>query len=272
MVDAHGTPQQVSPPAEPAKQAETTVQSSAPPATPEAAAEAEDYKKRYGDLVNKVGEMDRRHAREMEEMRLMNQLNQQTGRVAPPQQIPIPPGVDPKEEFTVEKFYQFLPHLNAAVTETARAQAIRSTWDVTPEEEAEIARDYPQLQNLGQEADRLAFIRQAAFTRRKFKEPEATPVSPAPQTPVLQSRPAPATVPQPEAAPSAPVADAPPENPYELASQAYRAAEARLGSAATDQERKQILREMREARDIVLRAQGITEEIEREMPIRKMSR
>lgn len=273
MVDAHGTPQQVGPPAkESEKQTETTVQSSAPPAQPEAAAEDELFKKRYGDLVNRLGEMERKHAQEKEEMRLMMQLNQQTGRIAAQAPVQIPQGLDPEQELKIKDLYAALPHIHQAAAETAQAQAIRATWDVSPEEEAEITRDFPQLQNLGREADRLSFIQNAARSRRKFKEEQAPPVSQAPPEPLPQYRPAPATVPQPEAAPSAPVADAQPENAYELASQAYRAAEARLGSATTDQERKQILREMREARDIVLRAQGITEEIERELPIRKMSR
>lgn len=236
-------------------------QSSAPPAQPEAVAEAQDYKKRFGDLMNQVGEMRRNHNQQMEEMKLMLQLNQETGRApTAPAPIAMPPGIDPNKELKAKDLYQALPHLYTALQEGTRAQVLREVWDVTPEEEAGIRQEYPQVDNYARESDRLAFIKRAASIRRRFAVPEAQANSGAPQP--APERAVSHTVPQPEVSPVQPVSDSAPISAMELASKAYNSAKARLDSASSDLERKQILREMREARDAIVRSQGVSEEME----------
>jgi len=243
------------------------VMTSAPPAQPEDAAEAADYKKRFGDLMNTVGDIRREHAKEMEQMKLMLQLNSETGRFnqVAAAQIPLPPGIDPNKELKVKDLYAALPQLYTSLQEGTRAQVLRESWDVTPEEEAAIVQEYPQVASYARESDRLAFIKRAAQIRRKFAVPDATS---APRATTAPERAVPNAVPQPEAAHSAPVADAPAESGLELATRAYNASKAQLGRATSDQEKKQILRDMRDARDAIVRMQGVTEEMEQQTPIR----
>lgn len=101
-----------------------------------------------------------------------------------------PPGVDPAATVT----YGDLQLVAQKLLEFAPAQALRTIWDVTPEEEARVLGKYPQANSLA-EPQRTQFVHKAALRMRASSAPATTPApvvaAPAPQAPALPTPPVP---------------------------------------------------------------------------------
>ncbi len=93
--------------------------------------------------------------------------------VAPPAQLPQ--NIDPSAPVTFGDFLVVAQNLFAQVP----AQTIRSMWNVTPNEEAAILREYPQAQTLAEPA-RTQFIQKAVQRARQRAQQGKTQTAPAP--------------------------------------------------------------------------------------------
>ena len=231
------------------------VKSTTPPANPAQAAELDEYKQKFGELLDSVGKMRRDHDRENQELRLMLEMNQNLGRNPGPTQqgLPqLPPGTDLNKELTLGDMLQVRKSVVPVMQSGAQAQAIRAAWDVTSEEEAAVLRDYPNLQTT-QDPDRSRFVQRAVQLRRQASEAAVTPTpTPVPIVPVPQQRAAAPTVPQPEAALQQSVAEPATVSLMEKAQEAYATAQARLKTGnIPDSSRKELLNQMREAKDVI---------------------
>lgn len=247
------------------------VQSSPPPAAPESASELAALRQQVGELVQGIGNLKASHAREVEEMRLMMEMNQ-ANQLAP--QIPpmgVPEGVDPDQEMKVGDFFQYFNGIIGPVVTTAQAQALRGMWDVTAEEETAVLQAYPNLQVMP-EPNRTNFIQKAVALRRQATAGPASPTpaqaaqaSPQP----APSRPAPPTVPHVEHTPAPAVPDFQPKDELVEARREYD--EAKASQANSPAEHKERLRKMRAATDKINALLGNTEEMQRGSGFKQIS-
>lgn len=90
---------------------------------------------------------------EIEALKLEAELNSQIQALKgrPRQEyapVPLPPGVKPDQNVTVEQLTAFLQQALPALQEEAESAAIRAQWSVTPEQEQAIREKFPQIQAL----------------------------------------------------------------------------------------------------------------------------
>jgi hypothetical protein len=167
ILELHGPPTPTPP---------TRVQTSTPPAQPDLAAENAGLRQREGELIRAMGEQNRKFEEMLETQRLDMEIRSagMIPQVAAPAPQQLPQGFNPEDTVTMG---QVIPMLQNTV-QMAQLQAIRATWDVTPEEENAVFQQYPQLANTPEPA-RTTFVQKAALMARK----RASGSSPAAESP-----------------------------------------------------------------------------------------
>ena len=248
------------------------MQVSPPPANPSQASELESLRSEVGRLVQALGTREAESQQRMAEMQFSLEAAQ-VPRTPAPQAFALPPGINPDVAPTWEQLNGVLSYLVPAVQANAQAQAIRTTWGVTPDEETAAFNRFPVLSTIQSEPARTQKILEAVRLLRTAKGAPASslPASAQALTPPLQTRPSAPTVPHTEFT-SAPVQyDTPGPSGLDAAMAEYRAVEASIRTARNDAERKERLAALRQATERLKSLQGITDEMERTTPFRTRS-
>jgi hypothetical protein len=241
------------------------LQTSPPPAAPEDAAQNAELAAQNAELRRALGDKESKHAREMAELNLkMDALA--LGRGGPPAQaLPeMPAGIDPETSPTWQEFHGVLNYAIPRIERTAKTQAIRSTWDVTPLEESEVVAKYGSIVP-NTEPERAMFVQKAVKLMRD--DQASAPAAPtsaqgvAPSPP--QTRPQGYAPPVVESNTPPRTAEPVPTDHLVEAQKAYVAADEKVKSARTDAERREALKLLRVARDRIYEVQGISEDAQK---------
>ena len=248
------------------------MQVSPPPSNPSQASELASLRSEVGRLVQALGTREAESQQRMAEMQFSLEAAQ-VPRTPAPQAFALPPGINPDVAPTWEQLNGVLSYLVPAVQANAQAQAIRTNWGVTPDEETAAFNRFPVLSTIQSEPARTQKILEAVRLLRTAKGAPASslPASAQALTPPLQTRPSAPTVPHTEFT-SAPVQyDTPGPSGLDAAMAEYRAVEASIRTARNDAERKERLAALRQATERLKSLQGITDEMERTTPFRTRS-
>jgi hypothetical protein len=182
------------------------------------------------EMREAIGKANRDAEEAIAQMNLKLQIAQQAtaGQAQAPVLPPLPEGINAEDPTTWGQIHALLNNIVPHIRTDAIAQATRSMWDVTYEEEAKVLQENPGLQNTP-EPERTRLIMQAVKLARP--KPAAAP-SPAPATgaPVAPpgpapTRPAPATVPHVETGAAPAVSDSVPASALVKAQAEYDAAD-----------------------------------------------
>jgi hypothetical protein len=165
--------------------------------------------------------------------------------------VALPPGVSPEDSLNVGQLLAVM----GEVFPTLQAQAIRSGWGVSADEEAQVLQQNPNL-NQVPEPRRSQLIK--SFVDLKRAHAPSAPTQPERTAQVRDAAP---TVPVTEY-PSSPTMAAALEmagggdDQVTLAWQWYRELEGKLSTVRTPKERRQVLAEMKQAMVLAAQAQG----------------
>jgi hypothetical protein len=241
------------------------VQQSAPPANPGEASELAALRQQNGQLLRQIGQ-DRQDA-EIRQMEFELRMEAQLAAMAPqqPDQIQLPPGVDPEAQLNVGQMLQLLNNVAPGVT----SNAVRGSWDVTPQEEQAVLQSNPAINNVAEPA-KTELIKRAVSLLRQRQTPaqqqQQSPPAASPEAasyqPVAQ-RPAAPTVPNPETsqAPAyAPEAGGGTVQDANAAANArYYELKAQLPACKTKKEKRMLLAQMKSAMIEARNAAGVSE-------------
>lgn len=198
-----------------------TLQSTPPPAAPDLTAQIEELRANYGQAINALGD-ERKQRTDLEQRLAELQLQMEAMAAAPqtppgapapapgiaPQPGPLPPGFT-EEQLSETPTYrdllafgqQLAMHQQQQIEKT-QADLIRSTWDITPEEEQQILSRFPTYNQLP-ELQKVHQIKRAVDMLLRPKE--STSPQPATPAPLPAAPTAPATAPAPTPLANAPV-------------------------------------------------------------------
>ena len=155
---------------------------SPPPAEPTLASEVQALRQQNGELIQRLGSLETGYRRSLEQMQLrMEAAAIPAGYHLPP--VQLPPGIDPDAQVTAKEFFQGVYNMLPALSGEAASQAIRSTWDITSQEEQQVLGEIPEISQKP-EPVRTQLIMKAARMNRSYASPVVsngpTP-APAPQ-------------------------------------------------------------------------------------------
>jgi hypothetical protein len=174
-------------PAAPQEPQQESFQASPPPAEPEQAAESQDWKHRYGETIQALGDIKKQLAerdRQLQQMNLQMQAMMAAGAAGqPPQQSQAAGEVpeDPDATVTVSEMQNQINRAIQQQQEGFQAQTIVMQAGLTQQEIVDILQENPYLQNQNISPVRRAqFIVQAARLKRGPDEGNQ-PQEPSPQ-------------------------------------------------------------------------------------------
>ena len=187
------------------------VQSTPPPAAPDLTAQVEELRANYGQAINALGD-ERKQRRDLEQRLAELQLQMEamatapttpsapqapTSSAVPPASAPLPAGLT-EEQLSETPTYRDLLAFgqqialhNQQLIEKTQADLIRSTWDVTPEEEQQILSRFPTYNQLP-ELQKVHQIKRAVDMLLRPKDSTSTEPAASAPLPAAPTAPAPA--------------------------------------------------------------------------------
>lgn len=155
---------------------------SPPPAQPDFAAEVQALRQQNGELISRLGTLEAGYRKGLEQM----QLRMEVGNIPSGYQIPpatLPAGIDPDANVTAKDFFQGVYSMLPALSGEAASQAIRASWDISPQEEQLVLSEIPEISQKP-EPVRTQLIMKAVRMNRSYASPAGSngsaPVQAAP--------------------------------------------------------------------------------------------